>query len=104
MYSPFSVPGPDQNSQPTRIAEALRSLQHAVAQCHDAVFISDATGVLTRVNAAFERLTGHSSMELIGKDLSFMMEGGGQSSDYQQIWRHVFEEKRYEGSLEMKTK
>jgi len=104
MYSPFSVPGPDQNSQPTRIAEALRNLQHAVAQCKDAVFISDAAGVLTRVNAAFERLTGHSSMELIGKDLSLIMEGGGQSSEYQQIWRHIFEEKRYEGRLELKMK
>ena len=98
MYSPFSVPGPDQNSQPTRIAEALRNLQHAVAQCHDAVFISDAAGVLTRVNAAFEPLTGHSSMELIGKDLSLIMEGGGQSSEYQQIWRDIFEEKDTRGA------
>jgi PAS domain S-box-containing protein len=104
MYSPFSVPGPDQNSQPTRIAEALRNLQHAVAQCHDAVFISDATGVLTRVNAAFERLTGQSSMELIGTDLSVIVEGGGQSAEYQQIWRNIFEEKRYKGILKLKTK
>jgi len=79
------------------MAEALRNLQHAVAQCHDAVFITASTGVLTRVNAAFEQLTGHSSVELIGKDLSLITKDGGQSSEYQQIWRDIFEEKRYRG-------
>jgi PAS domain S-box-containing protein len=92
-----------QDLRPTQMAEALRNLQHAVAQCHDAVFITDAAGVITRVNAAFEQLTSQSSLELVGKDLSLITEGGAQCQEYQQIWRSIFQEKPYAGTLKVRT-
>jgi len=85
------------------MAEALRNLQHAVAQCHDAIFITDASGLITRVNAAFEQLTGHAALQLIGKDLSLITEGGAQSLEYQRIWREVFEDKQYAGLLQIRN-
>jgi PAS domain S-box-containing protein len=93
-----------ENSRPTQMAEALRNLQRAVAQCHDAVFITDASGVVTRVNGAFEQLTSRPALELVGKDLSLITEGGAQSPEYQRIWREIFEEKQYAGTLNLRNK
>ena len=102
---PFSTKADSaQDPRPTQMAEALRNLQRAVAQCHDAIFIADAAGIITRVNAAFEQLTGQSSLELVGKDLSVITEGGAHCQDYQQIWRSIFEGKQYTGTLKLKTK
>jgi PAS domain S-box-containing protein len=104
MHSSFAtLPGPNQNPQPGRMAEALRNLQHAVAQCHDAIFITDATGIVSRVNPAFEKLTGYSALELIGKDLSLIIERGAPSDGYQQIWQDVFEGKQHTGNLSFKN-
>jgi PAS domain S-box-containing protein len=94
---------PDQDSRPTQMAEALRNLQRAVAQCHDAVFITDASGVITRVNGAFEQLASRPALELVGKDLSLITEGGAQSPEYQRIWRDIFEEKQYAGMLKLRN-
>ncbi len=54
MHSSLALSGTDSNPQPSRMADALRNLQHAVAQCQDVVFITDAFGVIVRVNPAFE--------------------------------------------------
>src|SRR6478672_6127729 len=95
---------PDQDARPTHMAEALRNLQRALAQCHDAVFFTDASGVITRVNGAFERLTGCPALELVGKDLRRITEGGAQSLEYQRLWREIFAEKRYAGMLKLRNK
>mgnify|MGYP003918925975 CR=1 FL=1 len=81
------------------MAEAFQNLQHAVAQCQDAIFIADSAGIITRVNPAFERLTGYSALEIVGKDLSVFTDGGPESKLYQAIWRRIFEEKRCTSTL-----
>jgi PAS domain S-box-containing protein len=95
MPAAIATASPDQNSGPTEMAKVLRNLQHAVSQCQDSIFITDAAGVVTRVNPAFERLSGYTPLEFVGKDLSLIIEGGAQSVDYQHLWRRVFEEKQY---------
>ncbi len=86
------------------MADALRNLQHAIAQCQDAVFITDAVGVISRVNPAFERITGYSTLEVIGKDLSLILEGGALGSQYRQIRRHAVGENQYVCTLHVKCK
>ena len=102
--SPVLVPALVDNSRPTQMAEAFQNLQRAISQCEDAIFFADSAGIITRVNPAFERLTGYPSLEIVGKDLSRITEGGAQSKVYQAIWRRVFEEKQYKGILNLKTK
>jgi PAS domain S-box-containing protein len=101
MHSPV-VASPDLESHPAQMAEALRSLQHAVTQCMEAVFITDATGIITRVNPAFEELTGYASLEIVGKDLSTITDGGN-SPEYRHIWRNAYEEKQYAGPLKLRS-
>jgi PAS domain S-box-containing protein len=102
--SPVLVPALVENSRPTQMAEAFQNLQRAISQCEEAIFFADSAGIITRVNPAFERLTEYSSLEIVGKDLSRITEGGVQSKVYQAIWRRVFEEKRFNGILNLKTK
>lgn len=102
--SPVLVPALVDNSRPSQMAEAFQNLQRVISQCEDAIFFADSAGIITRVNPAFERLTEYSSLEIVGTDLSRITEGAAQSKVYQAIWRRVFEEKQFKGSLNLKTK
>jgi PAS domain S-box-containing protein len=102
--SPVLVAALVDNSRPSQMAEAFQNLQRAVSQCDDAIFFADSAGIITRVNPAFEKLTGYPSLELVGTDLSSITDGGAQSKVYQAIWRRVFEEKQFNGFLNLKTK
>lgn len=94
----------DPNSHPSRMADALRNLQHAVDQCHDVVFITDAAGIISRVNPAFEKLTEYSALELVGKDLSLVAAGGALSYQYQQIRRRALGDQPYMCWLQVESK
>lgn len=90
--------------RPTQMADAFQNLQRAISQCEDVIFFADATGVISRVNPAFERLMGYSSVEIVGKDMSCITEGGAQSEQYQAIWRHIFQQRQFKEILKLKTK
>jgi PAS domain S-box-containing protein len=104
MSRVLATPALIESPRPTQMAEAFQNLQHAVAQCQDAIFIADSAGIITRVNPAFERLTGYSALEIVGKDLSVFTDGGPESKLYQAIWRRIFEEKRCTSTLNLRTK
>jgi len=59
---------------PERTAQALLSLRCAVDHCHDAVFITDASGKIEFVNPAFEALTGYSASEAKQGGLALFLE------------------------------
>ena len=86
------------------MAAALRNLQHAVNQSRDAIFICDPTGVIERVNPAFEALTGYSSLDAVGKDLSWIAAEGPMSETYRRIWELVFQARTYRGNLQFRTR
>lgn len=88
----------------TRMADALRNLQHAVTQSHDAIFMTDIAGIMFRVNPAFENLTGYSSLQAVGKDLSSLIAGGPLADDYTQIWGRIFSHRRFSGEVALQPK
>jgi PAS domain S-box-containing protein len=98
---PREVPGAEAS---TRMALALRNLQHAVTQSHDAIFMMDGAGIVSRVNPAFEKLTGYSSVEAVGKDLSSLIAGGPQAGDYRRIWGRIFSHQPFSGEVELQPK
>jgi PAS domain S-box-containing protein len=104
MVSAFATTNLNRNSQPTQMAEALCNLQHAVEQCHDGVFMTDSTGLITRVNPAFEQFIGYTATELVGKDLSLVFDSKSESAEYQLMWRRIFEETQYTGTVKLTTK
>lgn len=83
-------------------SQVLRDLQYAMAQCRDAVFVADAAGLIVRVNPAFEKLTGYSSHEAVGKDLSALTADGPHSASYQKIWERTLQQRAWSGSLRLR--
>ena len=90
--------------RPNIMAAALRNLQHAVNQSQDVIFFTDPAGVIERVNPAFEILTGYSSVEAVGKDLSWIAAEGPSSEAYRKIWEQVFQGRPYRGALQLRRK
>jgi two-component system, cell cycle sensor histidine kinase and response regulator CckA len=93
-------------SDPSRsqMADAFRNFQQCVHRCEKAVFFTDAAGLLQRVNPAFEQLTGYTSLEIVGKDLSWLAAQGPSSKAYRQIWHEIFENRAFRGDLEVRRK
>lgn len=83
-------------------SQVLRDLQYAIAQCRDAVFVADPAGIIVRVNPAFERLTGYSSHEAVGKDLSALTADGPHSASYQRIWERTLQQRPFSGALRLR--
>ena len=87
-----------------KMAQALRNLQCAVTQSHEAVFITDQAGLITRVNPAFEELTGYSAIQALGKDLSAFIARGPHSDEYREIWARIFQQRAFSGTVQLKKK
>ena len=87
-----------------QIPNTLLKLRSAVHQCQELVFIIDSAGQFEYVNPAFERLTGYSSREARGRDLSLIAgpypASGSCRSTIEQALDHGF----YRGTLEAHRK
>ncbi len=71
-----------------RQAEATRMrLEKAIEQSSDVITITDSTGVIQYVNPAFEKLTGFSADEAIGKSTSILHSGEHDASFYEKLWK-----------------
>jgi len=102
MLTTSPTPNAQIGAQLTEASRILRDLQYAIAQCHDAIFITDAAGVIARVNPAFEKLTGYSSYEAVGKDLSTLTADGPHSAIYERIWERILEQRPFLGPLRLR--
>jgi len=71
-------------------AEAeMRKLSSAIQQTGDSVIITDRDGVIEYVNAAFERTTGYSAAEAIGRRPSIVKSGAHDQAFFEKLWRTV---------------
>jgi PAS domain S-box-containing protein len=96
--------GPHPDNCKTQMAEAFRNFQQCIQHCDKAVFFTDEAGILQRVNPAFEKLTGYSATESVGKDLSWMAAGEPLSQSYRKIWQDIFEGKTFSGTLHIRRR
>jgi diguanylate cyclase (GGDEF)-like protein/PAS domain S-box-containing protein len=55
----------------------------------DAVIVTDASGVIQYVNPAFERLTGYSGPEAVGRTPAILKSGVHEADFYRTLWRDV---------------
>jgi PAS domain S-box-containing protein len=61
----------------------------ALEQTSETLFITDTAGVIVYANPAFERLTGYSVREAVGRNAS-ILKGGDNSEDfYAEMWRTI---------------
>lgn len=102
MLTTSPTPNAQIGAHSTEASQMLRNLQYAIAQCHDAIFITDPAGIIARVNPAFESLTGYSSHEAVGKDLSILTADGPHSAIYRKIWERILQQRSFSGSLRLR--
>ena len=86
----------------------LRRLASAIEQAAESIMIADSDGTIVFVNPSFERITGHSRHEVVGKNPRFLKSGEHDLQFYRnmwetitagQIWSGSFSNRRKDGSL-----
>jgi diguanylate cyclase (GGDEF)-like protein/PAS domain S-box-containing protein len=78
----------------------LTALQVAALEATaNAVVITDQKGDIVWSNAAFERLTGYSRAEIIGKNTRFLKSGRTSEAVYGELWRTILAGRIWRGEL-----
>ncbi len=94
-------------------AELTRKLSSAIEQTADSVLITDADGIIEYVNPAFERITGYSAQEAMGRKPSLVKSGLHDETFYRRLWqtlrqgepfRNTFINRRKNGDLYFEEK
>ncbi|GKT11799.1 MAG: hypothetical protein ISEC1_P0771 [Thiomicrorhabdus sp.] len=75
----------------------MRKLSRALEQTGDSIIITDRKGVIEYVNPAFEKITGYSAKDIIGKNNNLLRSGKHTNDFYKNLWDtvtdgHVFQE------------
>ncbi|MGB5830661.1 MAG: nitrogen fixation negative regulator NifL [Thiohalocapsa sp.] len=70
-----------------------------VEQAPVAISITNAKGTILYANAAFEKLTGYTRNEVIGKNESILSSNATPDSIYQQLWRTIQRKRPWTGTL-----
>ncbi|NGZ07619.1 MAG: EAL domain-containing protein [Magnetococcales bacterium] len=80
--------------------EARLLLAHKVIEnAGEAILITDAQGFITHINPAYERITGWSRAQIIGKKPSVTKSGRHDQNFYQQMWQTLNDTGRWEGEI-----
>lgn len=68
------------NKQLIKNKALVKELNAVIESSYDGIYIADARGFTTRVNKAYERITGLEEKELVGKNLATLVDEGYYSS------------------------
>ena len=91
-------------SERKRAEEKIRKLGTALEQAAEDVIITDLDGVISYANPAFERITGYSRAEAIGRNPRFLKSGMHDGDFYRQMWETILSGQNWEGRLINRTK
>jgi diguanylate cyclase (GGDEF)-like protein/PAS domain S-box-containing protein len=69
--------------------QRIRELGRVVEQSHDLVFITDADGCVRYVNPRFEKITGYSRREIIGRSPDVLKSGTHEAEFYDRLWKTI---------------
>ena len=69
----------------------------AAERSPDALLVTDARGVIEYVNPAFEKLSGLTRAELLGRTPAILKSGAHDAAFYRRLWRRLLAGKPYRG-------
>jgi PAS domain S-box-containing protein len=81
-----------------------RRLSEAIEQSAESVVITDINGILVYVNPSFERITGYSSEEVLGKKLTMLRSGKQDEEFYGNLWKTISSGRVWHGRFVNKRK
>jgi two-component system, OmpR family, sensor histidine kinase VicK len=70
----------------------------------DTVVITSKKGVIEYVNPAFEKITGYSKKEVLGKTPAILNSGKHNNNFYQNLWKTILSGKTFKGTFTNKKK
>ncbi len=79
--------------------DAVRRLSNAVEQTADAIYITDRDGVVEYVNPGFERITGYSKDEILGRTPRLLRSGRHDAAHYRELWSTVLAGEVFRGTM-----
>ncbi len=82
----------------------LRLLEQTVEQCPSSIVVTSPAGKIEYVNPAFERLTGYSRSEALGKCPSMLSAGTQPPSFYADLWATILSGKIWSGNFHNRKK
>lgn len=87
-----------------RTREQMRILSQAVEQNPISIMITDADANIEYVNPAFEKVTGYSALEVLGKNPRLLKSGKTPQSLYKEMWKAITSHTTWEGEIENRRK
>ncbi len=87
---------PGRVDQPMEEIQILSTVVHQIAE---GVLITDREGLIEYVNPAFERLTGYSRHEVLGRKPGILKSGRQDPAVYKKLWNTILAGNVYEGIL-----
>lgn len=84
-------------------AELLR-LSTAIEHAAEEVIITDADGVITYVNPAFEQITGYSRQEALGRTPRILKSGAHPAAFYENLWETIKSGKTWKNRITNRRK
>ncbi len=88
------------NISKLRAVEAERQRLYAlIEQTAESIIITDLSGNIVYVNRGFEKMTGYSAAESLGKNPRFLKSGKTPAETYQQMWACLVRGESWRGSL-----
>ncbi len=74
-------------------------LARAVEQTADSILITDSQGMIEYVNPAFEKITGFSAAEVLGRKPSVMKSGQHDAEFYRDLWDKLLSGNSFQGTV-----
>ncbi len=87
-----------------RAEDELRKLHRAVESSSVMVSITDINGVIEYCNPRFTEVTGYSSEEVIGKNMSILNSGEHPGSFYEDMWNTILSGNKWQGDIHNRKK
>jgi diguanylate cyclase (GGDEF)-like protein/PAS domain S-box-containing protein len=96
---PIRQVGIIQDISKRKLAETELRIAATVFEAQEGMMISDATGVILKVNHAFTAITGYSAEEAIGRTPRFLQSGRHDKAFYHVLWQRIIEEGVWRGEI-----
>ena len=82
----------------------LRDFRMAVEQAANAIVITDVNGTIEYVNPAFERVTGYTAAEAVGRNPRLLKSGHQSPEFYRELWSTIASGKTWQGLFQNRRK